>query len=364
MLAMTIVASARLRPMPRIMEVLVGLRSVGGVGPDVGRGVRRIDQALAQPGPVISGSVGCLLPADEAVPAVDADMRLVAEGRDRKVVPDRAVGLDLAGLEGPARVGVLLRRLGRLVGPDLGCLLAGLDRRILLLGVALPGCHHQAGIDDLSRHRQVAGVPDRPVQPLEQLVEGTRPDQRLAKVPKRVRIRHRVGDRQAAEPHPGEAVAHQMLGRLEAQPVLRLQIEHLELQHRVERRPTAFRPVAAAERLIEHRPEQLEVDDLEELLQRIALRRQLAKPILDAPEPRLPRQSASPRVGNPRLADRHTRGEVSGGIQLCRNDDLRRHVIAELARCRPAERIAGRLRREAGDGVSIGTGTGPRIGVE
>ena len=85
-----------------------------------------------------------------------------------------------------------------------------------------------------------------------------------------------------------------MLGRLETQAVLRLQIKHLELQHRVERRPTAFRLVGAAERVVEHRPEQLEVDDLQELLQRIALRRKLAKPILDAPEPRLPRQSASP----------------------------------------------------------------------
>ena len=61
-----------------------------------------------------------------------------------------------------------------------------------------------------------------------------------------------------------------MLGRLEAQPVLCLEVEHLELQHRVERRPTAFRLVGAAKHLIEHRPEQLEVDNLQELLQRIA----------------------------------------------------------------------------------------------
>ena len=85
-----------------------------------------------------------------------------------------------------------------------------------------------------------------------------------------------------------------MLGRLEAQAVLRLQIEHLEFQHRVERRPAALRPVHAAEGFVENRPEQLEVDDLQELLQRIALRGQLAKTLLDAPEPRLLRQATPP----------------------------------------------------------------------
>ena len=67
-----------------------------------------------------------------------------------------------------------------------------------------------------------------------------------------------------------------MFGLLEAQTMLRLQIEHLELQHRIERRPVALGAIGDVEDLVQHRPEKLEIDDLQKLLQRIALRRQLA----------------------------------------------------------------------------------------
>lgn len=56
----------------------------------------------------------------------------------------------------------------------------------------------------------------------------------------------------------GEAIADQMLGLLQAQPVLRHQTEHLELQHRVERRSPAFRAVIRPNRRVENRSEQLE----------------------------------------------------------------------------------------------------------
>jgi hypothetical protein len=51
----------------------------------------------------VRGGVGDLLPADESVPLVDADVALVAEFRDREVAFVGAVDLDLAlgGLEGP-----------------------------------------------------------------------------------------------------------------------------------------------------------------------------------------------------------------------------------------------------------------------
>ena len=45
---------------------------------------------------------------------------------------------------------------------------------------------------------------------------------------------------------------------------------------------------------LQDRAKNLEVDDLEQLFQAIALRRQLTKPILDSPKPQLPRRSPSP----------------------------------------------------------------------
>jgi len=111
-------------------------------------------------------------------------------------------------------------------------------------------------------------------------------------------LRRRRGQ-QAAE---GKAIADQMLGRLEAQPMLRLEIEHLELQDGVERRPTAPRPAHPANRFIQNRPEQLEVDDLLQLLERIALRRKLPQPILDAPKSALARQWLAPSLVRPVLA--------------------------------------------------------------
>lgn len=83
--------------------VLIGLGAVGSVCPHIRSRVGRIDQTFAQPGTIVRRGIGGLLPADEAVPSIDADVRLVAEGRDREIAFDRAVGFDLAlaGLEGP-----------------------------------------------------------------------------------------------------------------------------------------------------------------------------------------------------------------------------------------------------------------------
>ena len=63
-----------------------------------------------------------------------------------------------------------------------------------------------------------------------------------------------------------------MLGLLETQTTLRLQIEHIELQLRVERRPVAPGAIGNVQNPVEHGPERLEIDDLHEFLQRIALR--------------------------------------------------------------------------------------------
>jgi len=65
--------------------------------------------------------------------------------------------------------------------------------------------------------------------------------------------------------------------------VLRPQKKHLELQHRIERRPAPLRAVRRAERRVENRSEQREIDDLERLLERVARRLQLLQAILHAP---------------------------------------------------------------------------------
>ena len=65
-------------------ELLVGLGAIGGVGPDVAGGVVPVDQ-LGQQRPVVARRIGDRPAADQAMPAVDADMVLVAEGRDREI---------------------------------------------------------------------------------------------------------------------------------------------------------------------------------------------------------------------------------------------------------------------------------------
>lgn len=66
-------------------EALVLGGSIGGIGPDIRSGILGIDQPLAQPRPVVRRRVGDLLAANDPVPPIDRDMRLVAEGRDGNV---------------------------------------------------------------------------------------------------------------------------------------------------------------------------------------------------------------------------------------------------------------------------------------
>lgn len=101
-------------------EPLVPRRAGGAVGPDVRGRLVRIDQYPAQPRPVVRRRVGDLRPPDDAVPAIDGDVRLVAEDRDRDVDarPAAGGGLRLRVLHGSPRVDVLLPRPGGLLGPD------------------------------------------------------------------------------------------------------------------------------------------------------------------------------------------------------------------------------------------------------
>src|SRR6516164_791615 len=95
--------------------------------------------------------------ADQLVRLVHAEVVLVAV--EALIVPLR-----------PARVLVLLGILGGLLFPSLGRL-AGLDRLVLLLGVALLGHRHNRGVNDLSAARNVALGLKMLAEAFEQLVD-------------------------------------------------------------------------------------------------------------------------------------------------------------------------------------------------
>src|SRR5690625_3664125 len=119
-------------------EGLVGGGAIGAVGPDRRAGVGGVEQPAPQHPAVVPAGVGHVPSADEAVPAVDAGMALVAEDRYRDVGVLRAVLAQarLAEHQRPAPVAVLLTQLCRLGFPILRDP-ALLDRFLLLAGVAL-----------------------------------------------------------------------------------------------------------------------------------------------------------------------------------------------------------------------------------
>ena len=87
-----------------LQERLVLLRAICGVGPDAGAGVRGVEQALAQQPPVVPAGVGDLPAADQPIPAINARVGLVSEGRDRNVqeCPALRIRPGLARLDGSA----------------------------------------------------------------------------------------------------------------------------------------------------------------------------------------------------------------------------------------------------------------------
>src|SRR5580700_2558997 len=96
--------------------------------------------------------------ADQAMPAINADVVLVAEGRDREIDTGRTVftRLGLGVFDRPACVAVLLPQLGRLVRP-LCWNAAFLDLALLAVSVALLRRGDNRGIDDLAAHGQKPG---------------------------------------------------------------------------------------------------------------------------------------------------------------------------------------------------------------
>src|SRR6266566_513174 len=121
-----------------------------------------------------------------------------------------------------ARVLVLLGILGGLLLPFLRRL-AGLDRLVLLLRVALPGHQHNRGVNDLAAARNIALSLKMLAEALKQLVDQPGLRQRLAKQPNRGGIRHRVLELQIEKAHERYAVADQVLSPIVREIVERLQ---------------------------------------------------------------------------------------------------------------------------------------------
>ena len=190
-------------------------------------------------------------------------------------IPGRPSGSARLGeLQRPACIGVLLRRLGRLVRPDLRCGSPGRDRFPLGRGVALLGCRHQHGVDDLSAHRQIPALAQGPVEGGEQRIDPPGAGQLLAEQPDRVLIGCGCAEIEAQEPQPAQAVPDQELHARFAHRVLCRQDQHLEHRHRIIGWTSALPTVAVCQCLLQRGPEQLEVHYPDHRLQRITAVRQ------------------------------------------------------------------------------------------
>lgn len=68
-----------------VHELLIGLRAIGSIRPDVAGGIGLVEQSLAQTGPLIGRRISRLPLPDQAEPAVNRDVVLILEGRDRDI---------------------------------------------------------------------------------------------------------------------------------------------------------------------------------------------------------------------------------------------------------------------------------------
>ena len=76
---------ARIFDLVLLHERLIGRRPIGGIGPDATRRIDLIEQSFTQPGALVGGRIGCRPFANEAEAAVDRDMVLIPEDRDRQI---------------------------------------------------------------------------------------------------------------------------------------------------------------------------------------------------------------------------------------------------------------------------------------
>src|SRR5512133_2291682 len=255
------------------------------------------------------------------MPAVDADVVFVAEGRDREIARHAILaGLGFGVFDCPAGVAVFLAQLGWLCRPLRGNA-ACLDVALFAVGIALLGCGDNRGVDDLAAHRQKPSRRERGIKALKQDLDRRFPPklgarQRLAKVPDRIGVRHRIGEVQPEKTHKRQPVADQVFGALVRQIVTGLQNQRLEHQHVIERRAAAFRAVRAWHRAFEIRPEQLEIHHGIQPFQAVALGRKLLQPLINVEKPRLSPHPHPPMRNRLIASQTDQNRQVFGGLQL------------------------------------------------
>src|SRR5712672_1613792 len=277
-------------------------RSVSAVRPHLLAGVGEIEHVV-QLLTVVHGRVRHIPFADQLVRLVHADMVLVAVEA-------------LVVLLRPARVRVLLRILGRLLLPSLRRL-AGLDRLVLLLRVALLGHRHNRGVNDLAAARNVARGLEMLAEALKQLVDQPGLRQRLAKQPDRGGIRHWVLEFQIEKAHERPAVADQVLGLLVREIVERLQHHDLELQDRVIGLAASVALALLRLRLrhgLDVSTEILPWHDLLNRFQRIAQSANRLLPALNIEKARLPHDSLAPSAHGPLPSASQIRSDLARRI--------------------------------------------------
>ena len=147
-------------------ELFVGLRAIRRVGPDPARRVGLVEKPFAQTRALVGGGVRRAPAADEAKLAIDRNVILISEDRNRQIDRRRRAIFSRLGfgeLDRPARVAILLAEFRGLVLP---CVWNApfLDRLFLFHRVALAWRSDQAGVDDLARHGDVAGLAEDRVE--------------------------------------------------------------------------------------------------------------------------------------------------------------------------------------------------------
>src|SRR2546421_1510372 len=275
-------------------------RAVGAVRPDPLAGIGEIEH-IVQLLTVVHGRVRRIPFADQLVRFVHAEVVLVAE--EARIALLR-----------PARVLVLLGILGGLLLPSLRRL-AGLDRLVLLLRVALLGHRHNRGVNDL------AAAPALSLkmlaEALKQLVDQPGLRQRLAKQPDRGGIRHRVLELQIEKAHERYAVADQVLSPIVREIVERLQHHDLELQDRVIGLAAGVALALLGLRLrhgLDVSTEILPWHDLLDRFQRIAQSADRLQPALNIEKALLPHDPLAPSAHDRVRSPSQIRGDLARGI--------------------------------------------------
>lgn len=117
-----------------------------------------------------------------------------------------------------------------------------------------------------------------------------------------------------------QPIGDEVLRLVERQAVPGMQRQHPELQTRIDAGPAPVGRITSPKRHLEIGPEHLEIYRTRELLDRVALRRELPKPLPNIPEPRLTPRHAAPHHFQARgNHDRRPHATlVSGGVHLSR----------------------------------------------